>query len=94
MYQHAHDMRTILAFLGASNFLPVVIESVSMGSCGGLLQTPRNRCLDVAQGNRVNVAEAGLSPRVMSGRALTRVLARPVTQDFARIDAESRGWPD
>jgi hypothetical protein len=44
------------------------------------------------QGNRVNVAEAGFSPRVMTGLALTRVLARPVTHDFAWIGAKSRGW--
>jgi hypothetical protein len=31
----------------------------------------------------VNVAEAGFSPRV---------LARPVTHDFAWIGAKSRGW--
>jgi hypothetical protein len=38
------------------------------------------------QGNLVNVAEADLSPRVMTGPG-------PVTHDFARIGAKSRGWP-
>jgi hypothetical protein len=50
----------------------------------GTLKDTADDTKGIAQGNRVNVAEAGFSPRVMTGPG-------PVTHDFAWIGTKSRG---
>jgi predicted nuclease of predicted toxin-antitoxin system len=67
----------------------ISIAGRSTAPCWRAATTP---AFPTPDGNRVNVAEAGFSPRVVTGRASTRVRVSPATDDFAWTGAKSRGW--